>query len=158
MRVRFSNPLGCCAVAARRTIKVLSDLRLLFQLISIDIQVLSDLVVRFGWYAIAARRGAIILFLLRLLAILLQKQDFQDVQDFQDGAAQECGGKVWKTLMSIERRSLISIASLILDILIQTKNITFFKKKFDKRAKMWYTIYRPQAQGSFKHNEKEKRT
>ena len=38
-------------------IKVLSDLSLLFLLISIDIQVLSDLVVRFWWYAIAARRG-----------------------------------------------------------------------------------------------------
>ena len=30
------------------------------------------------------------------------KQDGQDVQDLQDGAAREYGPKVWKTLMSIE--------------------------------------------------------
>ena len=72
MHVRFSNPLGCYAVAAQRTIKVLSDLSLVFLLISIDIQVLSDLVPRFGWHAVAARRGAIILFILCILAILLQ--------------------------------------------------------------------------------------
>ena len=68
------KPLGCCAVAALRAIKVLSDLSIVFQLISIDIQVLSDLVPRFGWCAVAARRGAIILFILRILAILLQTQ------------------------------------------------------------------------------------
>ena len=32
------------------------------------------------------------------------KQDGQDEQDYQDGAAQECGEKVWKPFMSIERR------------------------------------------------------
>ena len=30
------------------------------------------------------------------------KQDVQDAQDLQDGAAWACGEKVWKTLMSID--------------------------------------------------------
>ena len=37
-------------------------------------------------------------------AFFCLKQDFQDGQDGQDRAAQEYGRKVWKTLMSIERR------------------------------------------------------
>ena len=50
------------------------------------------------------------------------KQDFQDEQDFQDGAAQERGEKVWKPLMSIDtqpqqgekvRRTLICPRALL---------------------------------------------
>ena len=77
VRVRFSNPLGCCAVAARRAIKVLSDLSIMFLLMSIDIQVLWDLV-RFRCCAAVAWRGAILLFILCILAILLQTKRAAD--------------------------------------------------------------------------------
>ena len=92
----------------------------MFLLISIDIQVLSDLVPRFGWHAVAARRGAIILFILRILAILLQTTKRAADKPPRDrrmhrekaprsfmsiDAQQEYGEKVWKPLMSIERRS-----------------------------------------------------
>ena len=85
-------------VAARRAIKVLSDLSIVCLLQSIDIQVLSDLVVRFWWYAIAARRGAIILFILCILAILLQTKRAVDKPprsfmsiDTQQGTAKRSG-------------------------------------------------------------------
>ena len=106
-------------VAARRAIKVLSDLSIVFLLQSIDIQVLSDLA-RFGRCAAFAWRGAIILFILRILAILLQTQKRaadkppRDRQMHREkaprsfmsiDAQQEYGEKVWKPLMSIERRS-----------------------------------------------------
>ena len=75
----------------------------MFLLISIDIQVLSDLVVRFRCCEIAAWSGAIILFLLCILAILLQTKKARGGQPTHatDGCIAK---KVWKTLMSIERR------------------------------------------------------
>ena len=74
----------------------------MFLLISIDIQVLSDLV-RFGCCAVAAWRGAIILFILRILAILLQTKKARGGQPTHatDGCIAK---KVWKTFMSIARR------------------------------------------------------
>ena len=41
-------------------------------------------------------------FVFSLRAFFCLKQDGQECQDCQDGAAQERGAKVWKTLMSID--------------------------------------------------------
>ena len=59
------------------------------------------------------------------------KQDGQDEQDGQDRAAQECGEKVWKTFMSIERR-----------------------RNTEKRSDRTFMSIEPQSQ----HGEKVRRT
>ena len=87
----------------------------MFLLMSIDIQVLSDLV-RFGCCAVAARRGAIILFILRILAILLQTK--KRAADKPPRDKQMHREKAPRSFMSIEppqhaekvRRTLMSLA------------------------------------------------